>query len=556
MFRSAGRHRTSAPRVLGLGLLASFASASAFAQAPPSWASAGGDSANSHAVLSVQGNITSATQINPATAGKLAVKWTFTPSGDISATPTVEAGGLYVPDWAGMLYKVNPKTGAQIWSHAVCDYTSSCNTSNASISRTSPAIGSSVIVIGDAMAHYNRSNYGAVVVGVNKTTGAKAWTTIVNNSSPYASVLGSPVIYNNVAYVGTASWEEGVAGSNPSYQPVFRGNVTALNINTGAIIWQFTTVPAGYAGGPVPGSGMSVWPVKNALLVATGNNYAVPSAVSTCVGKAGSSLPAQRACMDPTNYVDSMLSLDLTTGQPKWTRLMAGADNWTEACYYGNAACPKPTGTDSDFAQAPLVAWLLNFTNVSDDRGGTSQSYLMGAGRKSSQWYAVNPANGGLFWTTYVGTGGMEWGSALNTDDHNLVYFALHNPGHVSQTIIGQSGTNPTTWNAGAWGALDIRTGAKKWMVPTVGKDLQNTSQGAIAPGCLSFTNRVLFAGASSGYFVALDANTGRVYWTYPTGGTVVSCPAIYDETVYWGTGYARNGVGKHALYAFSVSGS
>ena len=51
----------------------------------------------------------------------------------------------------------------------------------------------------------------------------------------------------------------------------------------------------------------------------------------------------------------------------------------------------------------------------------------------------------------------------------------------------------------------------------------------------------------------AMDAMTGAVYWTFPSGGTVVSCPAIYNETVYWGTGYARNGVGKHMLYAFAV---
>jgi len=37
--------------------------------------------------------------ITTATAGKLRVKWTYVAAGDISATPAVVAGQLYVPDW-------------------------------------------------------------------------------------------------------------------------------------------------------------------------------------------------------------------------------------------------------------------------------------------------------------------------------------------------------------------------------------------------------------------------------------------------------------------------
>ncbi len=552
MFRRASPSGASRRRAACLGLLASAAVVAPALAAPQPWAVAGGDISNTHSMLSPDDNVASPTQINPATARRLALKWSLATAGDISATPTVEAGGLYVPDWAGMLYKIDPDTGAQIWSHAVCDYTATCFTSYTSISRTSPAIGVNTIVIGDAIAHPNVAKYGAVVIGVNKATGAKTWSTIVNSTSKYASVLGSPVIYNNIAYVGTASWEEGVAGGDPSYKPVFRGNMTALNADTGQILWQFTSVPAGYAGGPFPGSSMAVWPARNALLVSTGNNYAIPPDVATCVGAAGTNIANQTACLDPTNYVNSLLSLDLTTGRMNWGRRMSGADTWTVACYTAPAACPQPAGTDSDFAQAPILSYVPNFVGVSDDRGGTSQSFLMAAGQKNSQFYAVNPVNGGLFWTTSVGIGGMEWGSALNTDDYNMLYFALHNPQRVGQTIVGQGGVNPQYWNGGAWGALDLRTGAKKWVVPTIGQDLRS-GQPAAAPGCMTFTNRVIFAGSSSGVMVALDATTGYNYWQFQSGGTVVSCPAIYNETVYWGTGYARNGVGKHMLYAFAV---
>ena len=515
------------------------------AHAQQSWPFAGGDIFNSHGQLSPSTNVNSPTQINPATVSSLSLLWSFATAGDISATPTVEPGGLYVPDWAGMVYKINPANGALIWSHPLSYYTGLPGQS-----RTSPAIGANVIVVGDQNAH-SGPNPGTRVIGINKTTGALAWVTIVD-SHPYAEIMSAPVIYGNLVYVGTASWEEGVAGSNPTYTPTFRGSMVALNVNTGAIVWQFYTVPPGYSGGAVPGSSPVIWTNNNSIIFGAGNNYSVPASVEPCVAAAGTNQAAQIACLDPTDYVDSLVSLNATTGQLIWSRRMSGADAWTVGCYYGYADCPTPKGPDADFASAPNLAWVPNFVGVADDRGGTSANYLLGAGQKNSIYWALNPANGGLFWSTKIGIGGIEWGSALDLDDHNLVFVALNNPSNVSNTLAGRNGV-PVTWSGGAWGALNIATGQKVWQVPAYGNDLVTPSQPSSAPGGLTFTNRVVFAGSSSGYFVALDANSGYTWWTFYSGGTVVSSPAIFNETVYWGTGYARNGIGKHMLYAFAV---
>lgn len=435
----------------GLALLApGLTPHSAHAQDPAPWSFAGGNTYNWHAYLSPTANVGSPTQLNSTNARKLALQWSFETTGDISSTPTIETGGLYVTDWGGSLTKLDPATGAKIWQHKVCDYTGTCYTAGASISRNSPAIGKNVVVIGDAMAHPTLPNYGSIVIGVNKATGAIAWKTVVNSTSPYGTVLGSPVIYNNVVYVGTASWDEGRAVSS-SFKPSFRGNISALNADTGAILWQFTTVPAGYSGGPVPGSSMVVWPAQNALLLATGNNYSTPAPVQACVASAGASQPAQLACLDPTDYIDTVMSLDLTTGALKWSRRLGGADTWTEACDIGASYCQKPVGRDADFAQAPILTYVPNFAGTPDDRGGSSTGYMLGAGEKNSIFFGLNPLNGGLFWSRLIGTGGMEWGSSVNSADESMFYVALHNPKHVSQTISGVSGTHPTTWAAGAW---------------------------------------------------------------------------------------------------------
>jgi polyvinyl alcohol dehydrogenase (cytochrome) len=516
-------------------------------QSPQPWAFAGGDILDTHAMLSPPSGIHSPTQINPSTAPKLALKWSFATSGDISATPTVEAGGLYVPDWGGTLYKLDPSTGALIWSNTITSYTGIPY----SISRTSPAIGSNVIVIGDQTANPTATPPGARVMGINKTTGALVWLTIVD-SNPYAAIMSSPVIYGNLVYVGTASWDEGVAGSNPNFTPTFRGSMSALDINTGAVVWKFYTVPSGYSGGAVPGSSPVIVPQDHSIIFGTGNNYSAPASVEACVKAAGSNTTVQIACLAPNDYVDSLASLDLTTGKLNWGRRMSGADAWNLGCVYAYKDCPNPRGDDTDFASAPNLNWVPNFVGVPDDRGGSSQNLVLTAGQKSSMYWALNPADGGLFWSTQIGVGGIEWGSAVDTDDENMVFAALNNPGHVTNTLVGRNGV-PITSNGGAWTAFNIVTGQIMWQIPAYGQDLVNPSYPASSPGGLTFTNRVVFAGASSGYFVALDANTGWTYWTFNSGGTVVSSPAVYNETVYWGTGYARNGIGKHELYAFAV---
>src|ERR1700747_3810716 len=54
---------------------------------------------------------------------QLKPKWTFTTGGDVSATPTVDSGSVYVPDWAGNLFKINRRTGKKIWSHKISEKT-------------------------------------------------------------------------------------------------------------------------------------------------------------------------------------------------------------------------------------------------------------------------------------------------------------------------------------------------------------------------------------------------------------------------------------------------
>ena len=50
-----------------------------------------------------------------------------------------------------------------------------------------------------------------------------------------------------------------------------------------------------------------------------------------------------------------------------------------------------------------------------------------------------------------------------------------------------------------------------------------------ITSGILSTASNVLFTGARSGYFQALDAQTGELLWKTSLGGQIASGPMTYE---------------------------
>src|ERR1700691_4486642 len=76
-----------------------------FGQSAASWPFAGQNLSNTRFAASE-------TQLSPSNVSGLGVKWIFTTGDDVSATPCVDAsaGVLYIPDWAGNLYKIDTST--------------------------------------------------------------------------------------------------------------------------------------------------------------------------------------------------------------------------------------------------------------------------------------------------------------------------------------------------------------------------------------------------------------------------------------------------------------
>ena len=116
-------------------------------------------------------------RIGPESVSRLALKWVATTAGDVSGTPAVVNGAVYIGDFGGMVWKLNADTGKVIWSHKVSDYTGITG----DISRSSPSLAGNTLVIGDLSA--------PIMMGINATTGDLRWITKLD-PDPAAIITG------------------------------------------------------------------------------------------------------------------------------------------------------------------------------------------------------------------------------------------------------------------------------------------------------------------------------------------------------------------------------
>lgn len=203
-------------------------------------------------------------------ASELGVSWVFEAGGDVSATPAVDDDAVYVPDWAGNLFKLDRHTGAMIWRRSISEY----NGVPGSMARTTPFVHGDALIFGDQAGRLQRP---ASVMAVSKHTGDLLWITQADDH-PMSLITQSVVVFANRVYVGVSSHEETLSPDIPGYVCcTFRGSMMALDATTGEILWRIHMTPEGYSGAAIWGSTPVIDVKRGSVYIATGNNYTVPA---------------------------------------------------------------------------------------------------------------------------------------------------------------------------------------------------------------------------------------------------------------------------------------
>ncbi|KAE8695615.1 putative WRKY transcription factor 72-like [Hibiscus syriacus] len=474
-------------KIVGTRILAGFAYTSS-----QNWVNHGGDLYNRRYAEKES-------KIGPETVSRLRKKWEFVAGKDITATPVISDGTLYFPSWNGNIYAVNASDGSLAWEKNLGDLTGLNATGfnvnvNWTVSRASPTIADDLLIIGI---------YGpAIVIAVERLSGELVWSTQLDNhatgvitmSGTYykrkdASLrkslskdqVSTPFILYGKSknfYVGTSSQEESLSIEQCC---TFRGSLAKLDVRTGKVLWQTFTLPDNF-----------------------GQKASTPEEVS---GEAvHRSMPLETLSMLAPGICIRLLFV-LSSGSVSYL--------WFFACNnLSTPNCPPGQNPDADFAEAPMI--------TSIKVNGTKRDIVVAVQKSGFAW-ALNRDNGGRTWwsrrrrRSYGYEEGLHQHSQLSIQEF---YFETIGNKHDS----------------GWMGAMDdANSGEILWSTA----DPSNS----MATGPVTVANGVVFAGSTykQGPIYAIDAENGRILWSYETGATVYGGMSVNDGCVYVCNGYKVN---------------
>jgi polyvinyl alcohol dehydrogenase (cytochrome) len=429
--------------------------------------------------------------LTAADVPELELKWAFGIPGATQSRsqPAVVGGRLFVASQSGAVYALDAASGCAYWSFEA----------QAGV-RTAISVGpvrrgaaaGYAIYFADAQAR---------AYAVDAQTGLELWSYKVDDH-PAARSTGAPTLHGGRLYVPTSGVSEETAAAMPDYECCqFRGSLTALDAETGAVIWKTYTVPEprprgkstsgaqlwGPAGSPI-WSAPTVDPERGLIYAASGNAYADPD-----VGTS-----------------DAILAFSIATGEIQWVNQLTPGDVWILGCNApppgvpggpapaaaarpgDNPNCPDEVGPDFDFAASPALI---------ESRDGRD---IILVTQKSGVGYTLDPERDGkVIWEYRWGRGSPVGGVWGTTSDGEQAYFAV---------------ADQFTPAPGGLHAVSLASGERAWYRPPEAP-LCGDAQGCGTAQSAALTSipGVVFSGSADGGMRAYSTQSGEIIWTYDT---------------------------------------
>ncbi len=509
------------------------------------------------------------TQINVENVQNLGVAWTYelATNRGVEATPIVVDGVMYVTSAWSLVYALDAKTGAELWT-----YDPAAN----------KAVGANACcdVVNRGVAVFDGKVYVGVIDGrleaLDAKTGELVWSKVtVDQNKPY-TITGAPRVVDGMVLIGNGGAEFGV-----------RGYVSAYDAGTGELVWRFYTVPnaekqpdGAASDDAFEAIGNISWGNEGAWITDGGGGTVWDSIVydganDQIVFGVGNGSPWNQKVRDPSGgdnlFLSSIVAVDAKTGAYKWHFQTTPGDNWDYTATQSIILADLPIGEAGASRRVVMQAPKNGFYYVLDAETG---EFLSGKPFVPMNWASgidetgrpIEIAGARYGDTPYLQTpgplGAHNWHPMAFNPDHNLAYI----PAHEIPQAYGfdpRWAIKPAKWNTGADFAAGLavdlppgtmqflRAGLKgrliawdpisqspRWVV-----EHENAWNG----GALSTAGNLVFQGKLSGDFVAYNAATGDRLWSTDLKSGGASGPATFEIdgeqyvtiTTGWGSAYA-----------------
>ncbi len=452
-------------------------------------------------------------EINTQNVTGLVPAWIFQSGvgGKFQTTPLVHDGVMYVTGPSNHAWALDLKTGRELWHYSEPvpdDLPLCCGKPNRGFA-----------ILGERLYKVNMQ---ATLVAIDATTGSVIWEVESADYRIGYSNTVAPLIVKDMVVVGIAGAEFGT-----------RDFIDAYDAETGERRWRFWTVP----GPGEPGNetwGGDSWKRGGASTWITGSYDPELDLIYWGTGNPGPDLDGSPRPGDNL-YSDSMVALDADTGQLRWHFQFTPHDvhDWDSVA--------DPVLIDMEVAgeaRKALIQANRNGHLYALDR--TSGEFLFARAYTEVNWTdgispdgrpilipGHEPTDEGTLTCPGMG-GGHNWHATSYSPLTDLYYFNSGDGcqiyhGAPQEFVEGEYYLGSAMENVsgepreGSIIAVDPATGDTRWKFPLVSPP---------SSGMLSTGGGLLFAGTMEGYFMALDARTGKPLWRLQTGGPV-RAPAI-----------------------------
>jgi len=503
--------------------------------------------------LTFSGNLNSQrhsplTQISPANASDLTLKWVFQSRSldKHEVTPLVVDGVMYTIQSPNDVIALNAATGKTIWQYSHKPAEGTRNPCCGNLTR-------GLAILGDKLF---LAALDARMIALDAKTGKELWNTQVADHTQQYAMTVAPIVVKDKVISGVAGGEHGV-----------RGFLAAYDVNTGKEVWRFNTVPG-------PGeAGYETWLGKDgkpndsylhggAPIWVTGSYDPETNLTMWGTGNAGPDYNGDNRVGDNL-YSSSVIAVDADTGKLKWHYQFSPHDefDWD--------ATQVPVLADINFQGRPrkVMMWA-NRNGVFYVLDRTTGQFLSGKSFVKTNWYTGFDEKGrpmrapGILPTlegtlVYPGNqGGTNWYNPSFSPVTGLFYI----PAWENSSSTYKKGEDPpefhdgqsfTGQGPGRGGAADDVFGSIIAMDPNTGDRKWTFKLAAPSPegGVLTTASNVLFAGGRDGQFVAVDARDGKLLWETNLGPSVSAGPMTYMVN---GKQYVTIQCGS-ALYTFTL---
>jgi PQQ-dependent dehydrogenase (methanol/ethanol family) len=384
------------------------------------------------------------------------------------------------------------------------------------------------------------------VIAVDANSGKQVWRTQVGDINLGETTTMAAFVVKNVVIVGNAGGELGV-----------RGKVTALDVNTGKILWRaYSTGPdkdvlispdfhAFYKEDQGKDLGVATWP-PDAWKLGGGTVWGWISydpelnLIFYGTGNPGPWNPDMRP--GDNKWTCTIFARNPETGQAKWATQLVPHDAWDYDEVMENI--PIDMVWHGKMRKLLLHPARNGFMIVLDRETGEmlsaepfepvdwAKGYNLNTGHPEID--PVKVTHTGIVATDVCpsSTGGKEYVPSAFSPRTGLLYIPAHNTCMDHEAIQANyiAGTpylgSSTTMFPGPGGyqgemmAWDVQNARKVWSI----KDkLLPVYSGVLATG-----GGLVFYGTMEGWFRAVDARTGNILWQFKTGSGIVGDPITF----------------------------